>query len=335
MLPFVTRQVLLAAEVGLAELLDPQFISEDTKIKAVLLSGKRNDRLKKKFLTTFKFTATNKNVNTSVDYDRIFFLGAINGKFTFAIISESAAETQKLLSGGVGVGDVCYVFQPVFTENFLGKERMIPYIKTYYPLVRVSSQTLNEIPRKLSDVPTMSFYVLNGVHVKVDTLDFTSSCGGRTCDNQGVCFCQQKLAPTPGICLLLDLQVGDILIKSFTSLRFTELCFQRNTLMNLTVDSVWDYCNHIRRSVRTFVDDINQRNGWLVVGWYKRGQVRDIATVDDKETEEVLAADMADHITTLTPVNMNDVQENLKYSLSQKNNPDTPQKKITVDLPVD
>ena len=168
-------------------------------------------------------------------------------------------------------------------------------------------------------------------HVGIDISGFKLvtedvSCNGRFCDRQNPlvqsvsCGCftsgltSESVVAECTVELLVDLPAGvsrfgvddarGITVQDFRSLRFSEFIFNNlGDYAKQDQDSILIHTPIARRQVNALVDYVNNNGGWTAVGWFKKGEVKDLAAT----TEEVKvdSDEVKFHLSFLLPTDPN------------------------------
>jgi hypothetical protein len=198
--------------------------------------------------------------------------------------------------GTMSVGCFFRILAPLPIENSMRGD--IPLVKTQLPLIamkRPSKLITTNINLQIQENTSMAF-VLNGKDLFLNrTVPIQTTCSGMLCDRQRIsdwsgnrrCGCysmfqyRSNLALEHSICI--NSQEGRIVHQNFSSLKFTLLYLSSLIPANVKVsalrvsDEFWD----IEDAIEDVVRFINDNGGWTVVGWYKRGEIKDRSLVGD------------------------------------------------------
>ena len=89
-------------------------------------------------------------------------------------------------------------------------------------------------------------------------------------------------------------------VNDFLSIRFTNLYMKDALLRNIPANYFDDYEKIIELDdkIQKIINHINDNNGFVVVGWYKRGEIEDRG---NKDRDQVDAANMSIHPVSIYP----------------------------------
>ena len=263
--------------------------------------------------------AQRRRINQTVPYNRYFFCADVaNPPHCFAIMTRTSSESTSLLRYAFGkqvVGMDFYMYEPNIVSQTLGETT--PIIdhanKQLMPLVDHIVHTIPEaIDLNVQDlsVGQGGYFVFKGIHAQVTrfSLYFDCSCAGIMCDRQrskGECTCIHLTSSKTFVysfdvtfAIPLSLNGNDSMtVPGYKSLRTTQ-CFFKNYSSRDVAPVEEDGLKHkIRPKVATMTNYINQNGGWTVVGWFKKGEITDQATGQDKVANQ----EVTNHIIFMEP----------------------------------
>jgi len=224
--------------------------------------------------------------------------------------------------GTISIGSFFRILAPLPIVNSMRND--IPLVKTQLPIVAMKRPvTLTSTPISLQIPENMSMaFVLNGQTLHLNrTVPLQTTCSGMLCDRQRIsewsgnrrCGCysmfqyRSNLALEHSICI--DTQIGRISHQDFSSLKFDLLYLKSHIPANIKVsalrtsDEFWD----IEDTIEKVLKFINGNGGFTVVGWYKRGEIKDRSLTDapnvDSDNMNIGAGKVNYHIVQLYPTN--------------------------------
>jgi hypothetical protein len=254
----------------------------------------------------------------NVRYDRIFTFADLNtpGK-CFAIITETVAESDHLLRHlreESAVGDVVMIVEPEAPTRALND---MPVISTIEPLIPVAMpDNMPAVPLKTPDPGQQRYFILRNVPITISRVSIVpASCKGVLCDRQqppnrfAQCGC---LFTSRATAIVLQGHVTYTYVnenqhatmytvKNFRSHRVTKLFIAPVTA---TTDSTpyFEAREEIRSIVRESIELVNEEGGWMMMGWYRRGEVQD-ASATQEAGSEIASSNQPIHISYLYPEN--------------------------------
>lgn len=262
-------------------------------------------------------------------YDRLAMFLDISRKDgkCFCMILQSHHESRIILKnygGSIAVGMPVFIPEPVMSDAMIGET--MPIIKTTWPLVPIqlpNDMSLADvgITRKMtapSSVGEHRAFLFHNKIIRIDGFKLVHdsvSCSGRFCDRAGVlrhgesCGCithSYSKKPAVGMfhvsMLVPHMELKDEIVEAhvteFRSLRTTEYFFKDlNDFSSLEGNDIDDATHEVRKRVNTMVDFINDKGGWTIVGWFRKGELQDASTTEEK----VLSAKVTFHLSLLVP----------------------------------
>lgn len=185
------------------------------------------------------------------------------------------------------------------------------------------------------------FFTLNGVMVESKSLAVeTTKCCGWVCDHQGVmeiksdsnkvCSCFSINAGSrSSLAFIHRLKIMDIegnhifTVNNFISNKFSEIYLNGQLHCRLHESRVTDdLLDDITEACDEVLDAINMDQGFLVMGWYKKGTINNssstIVANNLTKQEKVDAGNVNYHITTITAYNKK-IAKNYRYNVNRLN----------------
>lgn len=228
-------------------------------------------------------------------------------------------------NGVVTIGSYITIFNPQPISNFFYNE--VPSVETR------GSCIVNGIPEKVRDVPidraitndTTRSFVLNKVEIQVDSTDVVNTkCGGLFCDRQRTieinrgnkaCGCYAMSSRVASIVLVHAITVKqdhDIVfsMEDFSSLKFSDIYLKNPLSASVKfnqLDMVTPAYDRLVDCIDDVIDYINLHGGFTVIGWYRRGEIKDISS--DEIVNHVDASDIGYKIVSIYPTNKISINE--------------------------
>jgi hypothetical protein len=295
-------------------------------------------------LSLYSIAGNNKRSKINATYAFILvFADLCDLPNCFAVILQKKSQFQFLFNSKsnceyITIGDpICFV-EPAPTDDRLGSSMTI--VKD--PARAVSLQAQDNWPTQdltQSEVNSqVAFHVKNKIialsSVVLRTATHNVGCGKFMCDRQNIkcagCF---GTSPTRHpIVLQCDVQIMNVTdfnrsqdqtanFPGFRSWRFSNLFFvSLDSMCSLTTDEYEAFQAPMRRDINEMVRLINNRNGWTIVGWHRRGVLG-----ANEEGEELLSNDTTGHISYLMPTNPGDIDNTFrKFVPPAPRQPDQP-----------
>ena len=253
-------------------------------------------------------------------------------------------------NGTITVGSFLKILAPQPIDNVMNGD--VPLVKTPHPLIvlkRPSAIPSISIINEIQSHKSLSF-VFNNRHLSINqSYVVSTSCGGNHCDKQRIndwngikgCGCFSMSQNTSNLAVIHSIrfagteanpQIGQ---SEFSSTKFS-LCYLSNRFPSMVqrsalqhTDAFWDMDD----CIQNVVDFVNDNGGWTIVGWYKRGSIKDKslieATTNNGANDETVSAGQLNfHIVEVLPTNNRILDPNhhlganlnrLKYDVSNLN----------------
>jgi hypothetical protein len=268
--------------------------------------------------------------NNAKAYDRLLTFADVNSTGTcFSIMLQTKRDSDKFFNQGrrqgYGVGRCFLIGEPMQTDSKLGGCDAITLIDGFSGLVLPLKDGVQYMPNvpltHPPDIGSTRFFCYHNqtnislTHVKLDR----SSCTGDLCDRQidpnllttFRCGCLQT--DTKRVIKILDMSVRvpceqsfraeeSTTINNFRSLRTTRVFMDEKAIGTI------DTNNHVhvralRKGLKDMITWVNQKGGWTIVGWIRRGQKADESDTS-KDAENLASINTAPHLTYMMPTDM-------------------------------
>lgn len=276
-------------------------------------------------------TVKRQKVESLSKYDRLVeFADLKDGGNCFVMIFREQAKARQMLKN-------CTDISALGTPMLLGNPRKcvntmtksgLPIIEADFPLVPLTVEDgTYDIRKVMPIVPILvpeepgelKYFVLHEVKIEISRFQYlteTVSCTGRMCDrarelvDKSVsCGCINTQFDRKGTVAEMTVRFPIPIsvngteyaeVENFRSHRFTELVFADNKAMQkLDRKSIGDkYVKH-NKAISQLADYVNSKDGWTILGWFRRGQSADSST--EGATAESQRTTL--HIALLTPTN--------------------------------
>ena len=224
-------------------------------------------------------------------------------------------------NGVVTIGSYITILNPLPITNFFYNE--VPSIETRGGcIVNRKPHVVNEIhiDSAITNDTTCSF-VLNKMDITVDSTDVQNTkCGGLFCDRQRTieinrgnkaCGCYAMSSHVANIVLVhtisvkyQDTHATIFTMDDFSSLKFSDI-YLKNPFSSSVKFNQLDMITPAYHSLVNCVDDvidyINLNGGFTLIGWYRRGEIKDISS--DEVVHHVDASDIGYKIVSIYPTN--------------------------------
>lgn len=220
----------------------------------------------------------------------------------------------------IKLGDAIVFREPQPHDEKLGK--MITVLKNPSIAAAVTYSHLWPIQQPLQapqDNEQVAFHAANKRITVCNGVLLTSmdhiKCANKTCDMQNIdcagCFGSPEMNKPMVIecdvevmdCPLYDNAIHVATFWSFRSLRFSHLFFNSLEDISSKGEDIHDEINqNLRNSMTELVNYINNRNGWTLFGWHRRGS----ELLDNGETRASVKT--KGHLVYLMPTNMADAE---------------------------
>jgi hypothetical protein len=268
--------------------------------------------------------------NMNVTYDRLFFFADLNtpGK-CFVILTETVNRSDLAMSfaqQNVGIGDVFAIIEPDQVVRCLQAD--LPLINTskpLYPLLNFGFESV--VPLVVPETGKQRYFYLKNVLVEMSKVEATkASCSGTLCDRQnfiiqtGSCGC---LYFNRTCSVVLDMTVtfttvdtngykNQYSVPHFRSWR-TSKVFIHPTAMTADNEVFFAHTREIRNVVANIKNNVNQNEGWTIVGWYRKGEMIDASSQSNDAGSEITSDNHPIHISYLYPTQPSCLDEVVKY----------------------
>lgn len=304
------------------------------------VGGKSTKQFERSNYTLTSVATKRQKIATMAPYDRLVMCAdLVNPGKMFALTFAYPIDGKRSFFHvkGPGVGSIIYIGEPKHSRDHIGSN--VPIIKSSWKYIPVSLRGShvrleNIVPAVPLAIPPGSgeqrYYALHGIAVTISGFRLATedvSCNGKFCDRQFkaiqnvACGCwTHGLSSESVVCECnVNLNVNrpkgmsrhadgtdhnrGILIQDFRSLRLTEFLFANlSDFAKQEQEAIELQTPAMRRQVNAMVDYVNTNGGWTVVGWFKKGEVKDMAAASDDvkvESDEVKM-----HLSLLTPTNL-------------------------------
>ena len=260
-------------------------------------------------------------------YDRILICGDLISKGScFAVICNNHGESRNVfayMKNGIAVGCIFALGEPKKDDATLGMH--MPILSTGWPLVPVHippTKTMIKYCKtvKLSiplEAGEHRYFCLHQESISVSNFRFKFDviCNvGRFCDRVDIaiakngqqCGCLQSGYTTSSIVAQFNVTLKTTRdkisepysIANFRSLRTTEYFVTNLDEFGMQNASVLDeQVLNIREKIKAMVEMINSNGGWTMVGWFRKGEVKDVSSTDQKIDNDTVTP----HISCLVP----------------------------------
>ena len=285
-------------------------------------------------------------VETKVSYERMYLFKihttknvTQNKRLVYMFLSKTINENlwakciQFRDNGKLTVGNFIRVPSPMPIENYMNGD--IPMLYSYNPVY------LLKAPNVMTSIAVDKSIIGNNsagfVYTKVTANSLhqfvkQTTCSGCHCDRQRIsewlttkgCGCfihgSTKTSMVIGHYLKVDISTSEqIIMKTFTSLKFNELFMSGDVPFSSTIDSLQDTNSFANMSdaMENCLEHINSHGGFTIYGWYKRGEVNDKTMVEavnkgsmtglekkqEIEDSKTLNSEIKPHIVHIKPTN--------------------------------
>ena len=267
--------------------------------------------------------STKKSTKTDLGNHRLFLCMDVfskQGQTVYMINNKTSENTHfwsKALSlrdnGQFSIGTIFAVLAPKrITEKY---NNDVPLVYTNGGIV-VMKDT-NTLPRidldnNLPERVTRAFHMnatLKILNVSVED----TKCNGFFCDRQRIrdvnrskkgCGCFTTTSRLSNTVINFDMQIKAP--STFEQMEFTSHRFSNLFLTEPFPDGVswreFDYNENLDAlmlSVERIIHYVNQRGGWLVTGWSKRGEVNDVTLAETEGNKKIASSESRNHVTSI------------------------------------
>lgn len=220
-------------------------------------------------------------------------------------------------NGSIGIGTIVAVPSPKPITKLLANE--IPIIESNSSLLICKHSMLNDIniDESVTEQCTRGF-IMNNCEVKVKRAEVVASnCSGSFCDRQRTsellktgkkCGCYVMRGTCSNLAVIHTIEVvpyhegTTFSMDEFSSMKFSLLYLQEyfpKSTQRISFDLTENEDN-LYESIDNVMNYYNINGGFTVVGWYKRGEVNDVAQMEES-TEKVSSSIVTKHITSIYP----------------------------------
>ena len=243
-------------------------------------------------------------------------------------------------NGTVTIGTFLRVIAPEAIEDFMNGD--IPLIRTPCSLIvlkRPASMDTVAVNYEIGTNKTLAFCLNNRILHLNKTLSVATTCNGLMCDKSCIsewnnnikgCGCVGMNPNVSNLALVHSIWISSVAEMALTAHEriqrrishtdFSSTKFSLSYLTNRIPPTVnksslsqgnrlyWD----LEECIEDVVDFVNDNDGWTVVGWYKRGSIKDRSliessggnnTTNGNEDAMVGSGKLSFHIVELTPTN--------------------------------
>ena len=271
-------------------------------------------------------------------FRRLFIFASLldNDQKVFVIFEYSPADERLFWANNPGknkvsVGDRFCIIEPVFEGEFQHGKTAI--IKTPLPFIEIEAPA---IPRRMNMDDSREgewYFVLKNVVIALGNLHLVETkCGGTFCDrtriaeDQNMCACYTYSRKTSGTTGTAVIQMDVVAtlpegrsqsFEKVSSLRTTQLFYQHRRIPS---NNQTDYLspkilNMMRTKAKRLAHFINERNGWTIIGWAKRGSKN---TLGVDTTETTASDDLKYNVSYLYPTNQADIDALTPYEVIEQ-----------------
>ena len=312
---------------------DDTYDSENKVLVGVLLSMKTSE--KSKLIQQYSKQYNKKKVSTTM-YNRILTFGSSKDKEgkTFCMIFNDSQEFRYFIlkMPSMKIGDTVAIYEPKKIISWLSKDSDLPVVKagllSFCHKVSPSLYMLEEIPLVIPEEGYTRFFYYQGVQITFKNAQIVPVvCQGLMCDKQDVKKCSCLTGhKTPRIVLDVNVKLtGDrfkeikemkILSWELTQHLFTDISRDATISSFLGLERLIGF----RASIKKIEKIINEKGGWTIVGWVRKGFTLDETTINEEE-EVIGAENVYPHIIALSfPTNLDkktkEEIEKEKYSMT-------------------
>ena len=287
---------------------------------------------------------------------RIYSVGCITEQSRVIYLMESKNSNNVLFDrnmehrddGTITIGTFVRIMAPQAIENRMNGD--VPLVKTPHPLIVMKRPTVLPTVSIINEVQidrSLAF-VLNNRQLNVNqTFAVSTTCGGNHCDKQrcgdwnGIkgCGCFAMNQNCSNLVLVHSIWVygsnkNRIMQTEFSSTKFS-LTYLKQRIPSMIQKSALQQSNafwDIEDCIEAVVDFVNENGGFTIVGWYKRGSIKDKSLIEAGNTstnEDIIASGQLNyHIVEVLPTNQELLDPNsrlgmemhkLKYDVSGLN----------------
>jgi hypothetical protein len=312
-------------EVWMSTVMSKDYVPEETRLHAVLLQVKKNESNRLVSIYSGKGGKTNPTFGTSgnnrdVFYDRMLLFGCLGVSRCFIIITYTSKRSGQLLQTfaeqNYCVGQTVVLLEPIYTEKNLGKNEDLPIFDIKDKIEPYRFPVLQQVEFIIPKEPSTRYFMLHGVTVEIIAPTIVrSTCGGTLCDrqitkgNEKGCACLFNSA-TSSLVMEMTARVfvgGELVLEAenFRSWLLTNLFIGDLNMTSSTDDFQAENKKKMRGVIKTIVKYVNERGGWTVYGWMRRGTQLDAAEKGKQTrntiTEEITSEHVSPHIIRLMP----------------------------------
>ena len=260
-------------------------------------------------------------------------------------------------NGTVTIGTFLRVIAPEAIEDYMNGD--IPLIRTPCSLIVLKRPTRMDavaVNYEIGTNQTLAFCLNNRILHLNKTLTVSTTCNGLMCDKSCIsewnntkgCGCVGMSPNVSNLALVHSIWISSVADMNmaaneriqrrishtnFSSTKFS-LCYLTNRIPPTVRKSSLSQANRLywelEECIEEVVDFVNDNGGWTVVGWYKRGAIKDRSliesssssnnTTNGSEDATVGSGKLSFHIVELTPTNqaLLDRNTNLGTGLAER-----------------
>ena len=308
---------------------------EGKVIKGILLSIKHSSGSKAGqkvyansmfHVSSSSIAAKRQRIAQTASYDRMMVFGDVmDPPRCFAIVTYSSSESSnyfKHCQHSIAIGQLFYIVEPDKSDKVLSSNMpIISSRKSMIPLKHSAPDLpiTESLPVCRMTVPKepgeQLFFIVHRAIVSLSRFEImlgTVSCTGYTCDRSKpldknvACGCIFTSGRNPIVGeYTLTMPVPSLIserrkedIQRCRSLRTTQLFFKNlPSYGEQTAQAIEERFQDVREKVKKMVEYVNNKGGWTVVGWFKKGEVSD----SSNQAEKVESLTCTLHISLLIP----------------------------------
>ncbi len=206
-------------------------------------------------------------------------------------------------SGEVTIGTIIAIANPSPIVNFIGNDS--PILSCSLPALVLSyPNAFREVPiQEVSSNQTKAFTLTN-VGIRLNFVSVESSCSGFFCDRQNCtalvknnkkCGCYTLLSRNSNVVFNFDLSIFNRLsqeelftVENFSSFQFMKMFLNGTFPSNVQLSTLQELGNIdlIQEAIERCLTTINDRCGFTIFGWYKRGEINDQGNSESDQAVE-------------------------------------------------
>ena len=274
-----------------------------------------------------------KRTEQEVNFTRLFMCRVYNPtcldeQSSLVYIMESSKRNNNLFNfnidqrdnGTITIGSFLKILSPHVIEERMHGD--IPIIVTSFPLVAMTR------PQRLATIPinpqiegnhTMAF-VFNNKQIGIQqTSVYATKCKGFFCDKQRVrelndkkaCGCYGQPPNESNIIfshrIFFDHENEKFFHPDFSSMKFSQFYLNKRIPSTTTTTdlSMTTPFIAILQCIKDVLELVNDNGGWTIVGWYKRGLIRDNQLIGgDSSSDDTIDGRLTFHFVEIVPTNI-------------------------------